>query len=109
MVGGSFKAAELKLDHIAACGFNALQLMPVVEYSGSWGYNPRLLFPTHEVEGSSLFGQSCITTCFTVFVRPSQSNGFHEQIMWVLCGRTLGLSTVDCCRAMGLLMTFGPL
>jgi 1,4-alpha-glucan branching enzyme len=40
---------EAKLQHIADCGFTALQLMPVLEFSGSWGYNPRMLFPTHEV------------------------------------------------------------
>eukprot|EP00951_Prasinocladus_malaysianus_P045026 scaffold592069_cov53-Prasinocladus_malaysianus.AAC.1 len=46
---GTFAAMEERLDHIASCGFTAIQLMPVLEYSGSWGYNPRLLFPVHGV------------------------------------------------------------
>lgn len=46
---GTFAAALDKLDHIVDSGFTAVQLMPVLEFSGSWGYNPRLLFPTHQV------------------------------------------------------------
>jgi hypothetical protein len=48
---GSFQAAINKLDHIVDTGFTGIQLMPVLEFSGSWGYNPRLLFPTHQVAG----------------------------------------------------------
>mmetsp|Transcript_5890 Transcript_5890/g.20061 ORF Transcript_5890/g.20061 Transcript_5890/m.20061 type:complete len:312 (+) Transcript_5890:635-1570(+) len=41
---GDFKGLEAKLDHIAGMGFTALQLLPVNEFCGSWGYNPRMLF-----------------------------------------------------------------
>jgi len=51
-IEGTFKAASNKLDHIMDSGFTAIQLMPVLEYSGSWGYNPRLLFPTHPACGT---------------------------------------------------------
>lgn len=39
---GTFTQAIARLDHVAALGFNAIQLMPVAEYPGnnSWGYNP---------------------------------------------------------------------
>ena len=57
-LGGTFKGMEAKLQHIADAGFTALQLMPVLEYSGSWGYNPRLLFPTHEVTHTAVGSSS---------------------------------------------------
>ena len=39
---GTFTQASARLDHVAALGFNAIQLMPVAEFAGnnSWGYNP---------------------------------------------------------------------
>ncbi len=39
---GTFTQAIARLDHVAALGFNAIQLMPVAEFPGnnSWGYNP---------------------------------------------------------------------
>lgn len=43
---GTFKGAIEKLDYLAELGINAIELMPVQEFSGhsSWGYNPRILF-----------------------------------------------------------------
>ena len=40
--GGTFTGAAARLDHVAALGANAVQLMPVAEFAGdhSWGYNP---------------------------------------------------------------------
>ncbi|GBG81007.1 hypothetical protein CBR_g31563 [Chara braunii] len=49
---GSFMEAEGKLDHIKGMGFNTIQLMPVHEFSGEWGYNPRLLCAIHQKYGT---------------------------------------------------------
>jgi len=61
-LGGTFKGAERRLDHLVDSGFNAVQLMPVLEFSGSWGYNPRLLFPTHEGFGTPAELRSLVNT-----------------------------------------------
>ncbi len=39
---GKFPDAIQKLDHLAALGINAVELMPVAEFptDNSWGYNP---------------------------------------------------------------------
>jgi 1,4-alpha-glucan branching enzyme len=50
---GSFAAAALRLDHVAAMGFNAVQLLPHTEFSGMWGYNPRLMHAVHGPYGTA--------------------------------------------------------
>lgn len=37
--------------------FNAVELMPVQEFGGEWGYNPRLLMSVHSKYGTA--GQLC--------------------------------------------------
>jgi 1,4-alpha-glucan branching enzyme len=43
----AFENTTLKLDHIQALGFNCIHLMPVTEFGGIWGYNPRQLLAVH--------------------------------------------------------------
>jgi maltooligosyltrehalose trehalohydrolase len=44
--GGSFAAVQLKLDHLAALGVTAIELMPVADFPGgrNWGYDGAYLF-----------------------------------------------------------------
>eukprot|EP01055_Gregarina_sp_Pseudo9_P005810 Gregarina_sp_Pseudo_9__5809@NODE_87_length_4395_cov_6_813361_g79_i0_p2_GENE_NODE_87_length_4395_cov_6_813361_g79_i0NODE_87_length_4395_cov_6_813361_g79_i0_p2_ORF_typecomplete_len620_score56_07Alphaamylase/PF00128_24/1_5e42CBM_48/PF02922_18/2_8e06Alphaamylase_C/PF02806_18/5_1e06hDGE_amylase/PF14701_6/7_4e05hDGE_amylase/PF14701_6/1e03GHL10/PF02638_15/0_00045GHL5/PF14872_6/2_2GHL5/PF14872_6/2_6Melibiase/PF02065_18/0_027_NODE_87_length_4395_cov_6_813361_g79_i023474206 len=44
--------SSIPLDHIYSSGFNAIELMPVQEFGGSWGYNPRLLMAIHPFFGT---------------------------------------------------------
>lgn len=48
---GTFAAAQQKLQHVAATGFTAVQLMPIAEHSDAWGYNPRQLMSLHGAYG----------------------------------------------------------
>jgi maltooligosyltrehalose trehalohydrolase len=43
---GTFRAAIEKLDHVAACGLTAIELMPVADFVGrrNWGYDGVLLY-----------------------------------------------------------------
>jgi len=45
--GSAFEQATRRLEHVKALGFNCLQLMPVTEFGGIWGYNPRQLLAVH--------------------------------------------------------------
>ncbi|OEH77180.1 alpha catalytic domain-containing protein [Cyclospora cayetanensis] len=47
-----FEAVGEKIDYIASLGFTAVELMPVQEFGGLWGYNPRLLFAIHSPYGT---------------------------------------------------------
>eukprot|EP00743_Colponemidia_sp_Colp-15_P010547 GILK01011628.1.p1 GENE.GILK01011628.1~~GILK01011628.1.p1 ORF type:complete len:599 (-),score=53.26 GILK01011628.1:113-1879(-) len=49
-----FRRTVEKLDYIQSMGFNAIQLMPVNEFGGDWGYNPRLLLSIHGKYGTPL-------------------------------------------------------
>lgn len=51
--GEVFLAATQALEYVAALGFNCVQLMPVVEFGGLWGYNPRQLMAVHGPWGSA--------------------------------------------------------
>lgn len=44
--------ADYGLDNIKDLNFNCLELMPIVEYCGEWGYNPRLLLSINSHLGS---------------------------------------------------------
>jgi len=63
--GGTFAAAAARLDHVAALGANAVQLMPVAEFAGnnSWGYNPSDPFAVESTyggpDGLKLFVDAC--------------------------------------------------
>jgi hypothetical protein len=50
--GGTFRSAEERLEHVAALGFTAIQLMPISEFADAWGYNPRQLLAVHGPYGS---------------------------------------------------------
>jgi 1,4-alpha-glucan branching enzyme len=52
---GQYKDVIEKLDYLCELGINAIELMPVKEYPGSysWGYNPRHFFATETSYGSS--------------------------------------------------------
>ncbi|KAG2424144.1 hypothetical protein HYH02_015227 [Chlamydomonas schloesseri] len=49
---GTLAAAAARLEHVAAAGFTAVQLMPLCEFSDMWGYNPRLLMSLHGKYGT---------------------------------------------------------
>jgi maltooligosyltrehalose trehalohydrolase len=44
--GGTFRAAIEKLDHVAALGANAIEIMPVADFPGerNWGYDGVMLY-----------------------------------------------------------------
>jgi malto-oligosyltrehalose trehalohydrolase len=50
---GSFRAAIDKLDHVAATGFTAIELMPVADFPGrwNWGYDGVLLYAPDSAYG----------------------------------------------------------
>lgn len=49
---GKFKTAASRLDHVASLGFTCIELMPITEYGGSWGYNPRSCLAIHSPYGT---------------------------------------------------------
>ena len=51
---GTFAAAARRLDHLAATGVTAVELMPVAQFSGDrgWGYDGVLLYAPHPAYGS---------------------------------------------------------
>src|SRR5207253_1421947 len=53
---GTFEAAIGKLDHLVALGVNAVELMPVAEFSGErgWGYDGVDLWAPHHAYGGPL-------------------------------------------------------
>ncbi|PFH38285.1 alpha amylase, catalytic domain-containing protein [Besnoitia besnoiti] len=48
-----FETLVDKLDHIKSLNFNAIEFMPVQEFGGEWGYNPRLLLAVHGKYGTA--------------------------------------------------------
>jgi 1,4-alpha-glucan branching enzyme len=52
---GQYKHVIEKLDYLCDLGINAIELMPVKEYPGSysWGYNPRHFFATETSYGTT--------------------------------------------------------
>ncbi|MDW4499750.1 malto-oligosyltrehalose trehalohydrolase [Sulfitobacter sp. D35] len=51
---GTFRAAIDRLDHVAACGFTAIEIMPVGAFPGDrgWGYDVVLPYAVHGAYGS---------------------------------------------------------
>jgi maltooligosyltrehalose trehalohydrolase len=51
---GTFAAAQEKLDHLAACGVTAVELMPVADFAGrrGWGYDGVLPFAPDAAYGT---------------------------------------------------------
>ncbi len=51
---GTFRAAIEKLDHVAATGLTAIELMPVADFAGrrNWGYDGVLLYAPDSTYGS---------------------------------------------------------
>ena len=51
--GGTFRGVIDKLDHIAAAGITAIELMPVADFSGrwNWGYDGVLLYAPDSAYG----------------------------------------------------------
>jgi 1,4-alpha-glucan branching enzyme len=51
--GGTFDTAIEKLPYLRELGINAVELMPVAEFSGdfSWGYNPAHPFAVESIYG----------------------------------------------------------
>jgi 1,4-alpha-glucan branching enzyme len=43
----AFSALRSLLAHVKEAGFNCVQLMPITEFGGLWGYNPRQLLSLH--------------------------------------------------------------
>jgi len=60
---GTFEGAVKHLDHIKQLGFTGVQLMPVTEFGGSWGYNPRQLLAVHGPWGSAHQLRTLIDRC----------------------------------------------
>jgi maltooligosyltrehalose trehalohydrolase len=50
---GNFRAAVEKLDHVAATGFTAIELMPLADFAGrrNWGYDGVLLYAPDSAYG----------------------------------------------------------
>ena len=67
---GNFETAVEKLGHLKRLGVNALQLMPIAEFSGdySWGYNPANIFAVESIYGGP--------DEFKRFVREAHNSGF---------------------------------
>ena len=69
---GKFTNAVAKLDHLAALGINAVQLLPISEFptDNSWGYNPADIFA---VENNGYGGADGLKT----FVREAHARGIR--------------------------------
>lgn len=68
---GKYKHVVEKLDYLCELGINAIELMPVKEYPGSysWGYNPRYFFATESSYGSTAELKNLIDECHARGIR----------------------------------------
>jgi 1,4-alpha-glucan branching enzyme len=64
-VRGQYKHVIEKLDYLCELGINAIELMPVKEYPGSysWGYNPRYFFATESSYGTTAELKQLVDEC----------------------------------------------
>lgn len=62
---GKYKHVIEKLDYLCELGINAIELMPVKEYPGSysWGYNPRHFFAPESSYGSTAELKQLVDEC----------------------------------------------
>jgi 1,4-alpha-glucan branching enzyme len=67
---GDFDTAIEKIEHLKRLGVNAIQIMPIAEFSGdfSWGYNPANIFAVESIYGGP--------DGFKMFVRELHRRGF---------------------------------
>src|SRR5579883_1216667 len=68
---GQYKHVLEKLDYLCELGINAIELMPVKEYPGSysWGYNPRYFFATETSYGATRDLKQLIDECHARGIR----------------------------------------
>ncbi|NJO39660.1 MAG: alpha-amylase [Cyanobacteria bacterium RU_5_0] len=68
---GKYKHAIEKLDYLCELGVNAIELMPIKEYPGDygWGYNPRYFFATESSYGSTEDLKRLIDECHARGIR----------------------------------------
>ncbi len=65
---GDLKGARARLDELKALGINAIELMPVQEFSGndSWGYNPIFYFAMDKAYGTREEYKAFVDACHAV-------------------------------------------
>ena len=70
-VRGKYKHVVEKLDFLADLGINAIELMPLKEYPGDygWGYNPRYFFAAESSYGSTDELKNLIDECHARGIR----------------------------------------
>ncbi|TVP63201.1 MAG: alpha-amylase [Nodularia sp. (in: Bacteria)] len=68
---GKYKHVIEKLDYLCELGINAIELMPIKEYPGSysWGYNPCYFFATESSYGSTVELKQLIDECHNRGIR----------------------------------------
>ncbi len=68
---GKYKHVVEKLDYLCELGINAIELMPVKEYPGSysWGYNPRHFLATESSYGTTAELKQLIDECHARGIR----------------------------------------
>ncbi len=68
---GKYKHVIEKLDYLCELGINAIELMPIKEYPGSysWGYNPCYFFATESSYGSTVELKQLIDQCHSRSIR----------------------------------------
>ena len=66
---GTFESATEKFPYLKELGINAIEVMPIVEFSGdfSWGYNPAHPFAVESIYGGS--------DAFKLFVKAAHEQG----------------------------------
>jgi 1,4-alpha-glucan branching enzyme len=62
----TFELTAEKLAYIKNLGFNCIQLMPVTEFGGIWGYNPRQLLAVHGKWGTAKLLKQLIDRAHTL-------------------------------------------
>ena len=64
-VMGTVETAMARLDYLKALGVNAIELMPIMEFSGnnSWGYNPNFYFAPDKAYGTPEMYKKFIDEC----------------------------------------------
>ena len=62
---GDLKGAMEKLDYLESLGVNAIELMPIQEFTGndSWGYNPTFFFAMDKAYGTDRMYKEFIDEC----------------------------------------------